>query len=91
MNFSLFFVVLHMNIYQTYKYAVFCIEVYMSEQTFKKMVFKFMFNTANNKAINNIIEKKKTLKITTVIQKEEEEICEQNTKTYKKTRIFWIF
>lgn len=51
-----------MNIYQTYKYAVLCIEVYMSEQTFKKMVFNFFkFNTANNKAINNIIKRKKNI------------------------------
>lgn len=49
-----------MNIYQTYKYDLFCIEVYISEPTFKKMVFKLMFKTANNK--NNI------KKITTVIQ-----------------------
>ena len=32
-----------MHIYQTYKYAVFCIEVYMSEQKFKKWYLNLCF------------------------------------------------
>lgn len=68
-----------MHIYQTYKYAVFCIEVYMSEQKFKKWYLNLCFIKQATK-----ITLKKT---TTVIQGEKK--CDQNTK--HKKRAFFEF